>query len=102
MNNLPDDIVLYMSDNFLNKNNHRLLNTCGFYPDYEKQQKDKIIEVSAYRIMLFYLIKKLAILNLFLLFFLLRLIYLFNDFFIILYTLFIYYSAVKGRSLYYN
>tara|TARA_B100000073_G_C23239654_1_gene373531 strand:- start:84 stop:506 length:423 start_codon:yes stop_codon:yes gene_type:complete len=58
INNLPDDIVLYMSDNFLNKNNHRLLNTCGFYPDNEKQQKNKLIKVSAYRIKLFYLIKK--------------------------------------------
>lgn len=64
INKLPEDILIYMSDNFLNKNHKRLINTCQLYPDYEKQQNEKLIKSSAYRIMLFYLVKKKQI-NLF-------------------------------------
>ena len=64
INKLPDDIFLYISDNFLDKNKIRLLNTCDLYSNYEKQQNNIIIKKSAYKIALFYLIKKKQI-NLF-------------------------------------
>ena len=58
INKLPDDIFLYISDNFLDKNHQRLLNTCHLYSDYETQQKNNLIKKSSYKIALFYLIKK--------------------------------------------
>ena len=58
INKLPDDIFLYISDNFLDKNKIRLLNTCDLYSKYEKHQNNIIIKKSAYKIALFYLIKK--------------------------------------------
>lgn len=58
INKLPEDVLSYMSENFLNKNNQRLINTCQLYPNYDKEDKNNLITKSAYRIMLFYLIKK--------------------------------------------
>ena len=58
INELPCDIFLYISDNFLHKNNQRLLNTCGLYSENEKQNKNSLIKKSAYKITLFTLIIK--------------------------------------------
>tara|TARA_B100001094_G_scaffold215962_1_gene210088 strand:- start:369 stop:755 length:387 start_codon:yes stop_codon:yes gene_type:complete len=57
INNLPEDLFLHISDNFLNKGNQRLLNTCGLYSDNEKEQKNRDIKIAAYRIMLFHSLK---------------------------------------------
>ena len=56
--NLPNDIFLYISENFLDKNHQRLLNTCHIYPDYETQQNNNLIKKLSYKITLFTLIKK--------------------------------------------
>ena len=44
-NKLPEDILIYMSDNFLNKNHKHLINTCQLYPHYENNKMKNLLNL---------------------------------------------------------